>query len=519
MSNKQTADILLRSTAIFTASDTPLINGYVAVSGNKILSAGTGDGCEFISQNTKIYDLGDKVICPGFSDVHCFFTGFVTGSAGVDISKAATALEAILLLKESPLFNGTLVLGHGWNMEAFPNDSNTLQAIEDAFGSTPVILFERNGETCIINKSAMDLYQFTPASCYPESYWRLLKEVLSNREFIISAFKDYMAMLNSRGVTSVKEMGFDDFYGFTDILEELEKTSQLTLRVNFMSQPVGADANIGYALEMRDHFHGEFVRFLGFNKMTDGSVSQLCADLKEPYTCAPELYCNQEIDYEKIEQEVLAADKLGFRFSLHAQGDAAIHKAIEILDKCQKKPDGKLLNRHSITDLEFSDPVDLARMGELGIIAEIYPQIQSIAKRSSKLAMIEEKIGKERGRYYWNRRKMADSNVTISCATDLPLLIDNIPESIYHACGGWFPEGGEPYNKENTLTVSELLTAWTRGGSYNLSCEDILGTLEEGKKADITVLSENIFKTALEDVRRVRVDLTFVDGVPVYQRL
>lgn len=519
MSNKQTADILLRSTAIFTAKDTPLVNGYVAVSGNRILSVGTGDGQEFISPETKTYDLGDKVICPGFSDVHCFFTGFVTGYAGVDISSAVNITEAIHSLKEVPLFNGTLVLGHGWNMDAFPNDSNTLQAIEDAFGSTPVILFEKGGETCILNKSAMDAYRFTPDTCYPESYWRLLKEVLSNREFILPAFKDYMAMLNGRGITSVKEMGFDDFYGFTDILEELENSSQLTLRVNFMSQPVGADANMQYGLAMRDRFHGDFVRFSGFNKMTDGSVSQLCADLKEPYTCSPELYCDQEIDYEKIEQEVLAADKLGFRFSLHAQGDAAIHKAIKIFDKCRKKPDGKLLNRHSITDLEFSDPRDLERMGELGIVAEIYPQIQSIAERNSKLAMIEEKIGKERGRYYWNRRKMADSNVTISCATDLPLLIDNIPESIYHACGGWFPEGGEPYNKENTLTVSELLTAWTRGGAYNLSCENTLGTLEEGKRADIAVLSENIFETALEDIRRVRVDLTFVDGVPVYQRL
>ena len=46
-------------------------------------------------------------------------------------------------------------------------------------------------------------------------------------------------------------------------------------------------------------------------------------------------------------------------------------------------------------------------MGKLGVIAEIYPQIQSIANRKDKLAMIEEKIGMDRGQYYWNRRKMA----------------------------------------------------------------------------------------------------------------
>ena len=54
-------------------------------------------------------------------------------------------------------------------------------------------------------------------------------------------------------------------------------------------------------------------------------------------------------------------------------------------------------------------------MGKLGVIAEIYPQLQSIANRKDKLAMIEEKIGMDRGQYYWNRRKMADSNVLLSC--------------------------------------------------------------------------------------------------------
>lgn len=45
-------------------------------------------------------------------------------------------------------------------------------------------------------------------------------------------------MMNSKGITSIKEMGFDDFYGFTDILAELESENALTIRVNFMSQPV-----------------------------------------------------------------------------------------------------------------------------------------------------------------------------------------------------------------------------------------------------------------------------------------
>ena len=50
--------------------------------------------------------------------------------------------------------------------------------------------------------------------------------------------------MNSKGITSIKEMGFDDFYGFTDILAELESENALTIRVNFMSQPVAEPCKV-----------------------------------------------------------------------------------------------------------------------------------------------------------------------------------------------------------------------------------------------------------------------------------
>ena len=111
---------------------------------------------------------------------------------------------------------------------------------------------------------------------------------------------------------------------------------------------------------------------------------------------------------------------------------------------------------------------------------------------------------------------MADSGVTISCGTDLPLLYDDIPESVYHTVGGLFPEGGEPFNKENTLTVAELLKAWTSGGQYNLGREKELGTLEAGKLADIAVLDGNLFDVDPAKARGMKVFMTLVNGRVVY---
>ena len=134
-----------------------------------------------------------------------------------------------------------------------------------------------------------------------------------------------MQMLNSRGITSVKEIGYDTFSSFTDVLEQKEKAGEMTLRVNFMSQPVKEGANLEYGQAMRERFQGDFVRFSGYNRMTDGSISQMNGSLKQPYLCAPDTCCAQEIDWALIENEVMRADELGFRFSLNAQGLSLIH--------------------------------------------------------------------------------------------------------------------------------------------------------------------------------------------------
>lgn len=510
------ADIILKSDHIFTGTDASCFCGFVAVKGNQIIAVGPGDSAPYCGEQTVVYDLHGQTICPGFADTHCFFTGYLLTIAGTDMHDCMTEEE---VLQKAAQYQKTLKPGSTLLARGLKPDFQglTQKKLDEAFGNVPVILFHDGGESCYMNTAAKTAYDFTEETCWSESYWRLLKDILGDREFSVPSFLEYMKMMNARGITSVKEMGFDDFYGFAEALEQLEKAGSLTLRVHFMSQPVAAPMDLLYGRTMRDRFHGPFLRFSGYNQMTDGSISQFEGDMKQPYR-STDTCCKKNIDWETLKKDALAADAEGFRFSLHAQGDAAIAKTIDIFSQCRKNADGTLANRHAITDLECSDPADLERMGQLGIIAEVYPQIMSIADRKSKLAMIEEKIGTERGKNYWNRRKMEDSGVIISCATDLPLLYDDIPQSIYHSVGARFPEGGKPFNEQNALTTAELLKAWTYGGQYNLGQEDKLGTLEAGKIADIAVLDADVFHTSMDQIRDVKVSMTIVDGAIVYQK-
>lgn len=512
------ADILLFSKNVFTAkTDTPSPL-YVAVKNGMIESVGpVSEKDAWIDADTQVFDLGDRVISPGFVDNHSFFTGHVLKTFGPDMSEAKDIKTAIDLLKEYADANpdAEIIFAHGMKLaEYFPEHPGPAP-LDEVFKDRPVIVWaDRRGAW--MNTYAMDKYKFTPARLNAESYWRIMKSYLT-ADYIEEEFCKYMAMLNSRGITTTKEMGFDDYYGFTDKLEKLEKDNKLTLRVGFMSQPVALPSNIPYGLKMRDKFHSPMLFFDGFNQMVDLGFMNHGADLLEPYDDKPDTCCDLDIDYKGLGNEIIDADKYGFRFSVHTQGDAANRKMIDIFEKCQKVG-GQLKNRHAITCMSLIQPEDLERMAKLGVTAEIYLQIKGLMPSAAAKSSVKF-LGEARMENYANYRAIEDAGVKLAFASDLPLYLPDVTEGIFHAVGCLYNDSPVPVDPEKGLTVGELLKAYTINGQFDVHREDLVGTLEAGKWADITVLDGDVFTAPMDKVKDIKVCLTICNGKVVYKTI
>ena len=509
----QIADILLRSRNIFDATDTMAHAGYIAIAGDAIMSVGTGDGSAYVGPKTQLIELGDRLVTPGLTDVHCFFNGWLLQRAGADLSGVTTPEEALERISDTVV--GGVHIGHDFPLDLLPVSREVLDAV---FSDEPAVFVGQWAEGMALNTAAEKRFGFTPEACWSEKAYKLLHAIIGDESFSIPRWREYMSMMNSYGVTSAKEMSYDDCW-IADGLKRLEDAGELTLRVNIMSQPVGAAANVPYVLAMRERFADDpFITFSGFNQMTDGSISQHEGEMKAPYLDA-DTCCALDIDWAEHERQVLEADAAGLRFSLHTQGDGAVAHALDIFEKCQRDASGRVKLAHALTDLEAADPVDLERLGKLGVIAEVYPLIQSVADRAGKIAMVNEKIGPERGTHYWNRRKMIDSGVTVACGTDLPMTVDDLGTGVYCACGGYFPEGGEPWNTQNMIEPGELIRAWCQGGACDLEQQGVLGTLEAGKLADIAVFDTNYLSIDPKEARGGTCVLTMVNGAIVHDTL
>lgn len=505
---------VLLSQSVFPATCDEAIDGYIAIRGRYIESVGPrSEADKYIEGCDRLIELGGRTVMPGLVDVHTFFTGWALRRSGCDCSTVSSTAEGIQILTEyRSSVSGELLLGHGLDPEVL----HLLSEVElsEAFPHQSVVVFTGDGGTCWMNEHAREMYGFTPEECYAEKVWRIMPELLGDPA-VQNSYSEYMALLNSKGVTAIKEMAFDDYYGFSNAMETMEGNGQLTVRVHMMSQPVGRGLDLDYARGARDRFSGPFLQFSGFNRMTDRGIPYGLGELIDPYKSDPTMRIAVPVEWDLIETEVRAIDAEGFRYSLHCQGDGAVRHTVALFDSCQKREDGTLLNRHAITDLEYSNKADLRRFGVIGGVCEIYPQIQSLDAKQDVVEMVDRQLGLERIADYWNRRTMWDSDVHVCCGTDLPLLFPDLGESIHCAVGGLFADG-ESLNEQNMLTTPELLRSWTEGGAYDCFRENEIGTLEAGKLADIAVFDCDLLAVDPREARSVATYMTISDGRIVY---
>ena len=504
---------IIASNHIFDSISDTTYPGYICIKGQKIVKVESGSvSLHDMEEAENIIKFEDELIMPGLIDTHTFFTGYAVFHVGADFSNVASSEEAVNVInRHIEKKHSKLVLGHGWNPNKLCREEGR-RTLENTYPNIPIIVFSSDRGDCIMNSIAENIYRFNSESCFPESYYRIMETYLNDRDFIDDELSGYVAMMNSRGVTSVKEMGFDDFYGFSDILKEKEES--LKLRFFFMSQPVSRPMDLEYAKAMREKFTGDKVRFSGFNRMTDGTIASMRGYLKEPYK-NQNVNCIMDIDWNEIEKDVLNADREGFRWSLHCQGNGAVEKATDIFSKCIME-NGRLKNRHAITDMEYSDSDDLKRLGKMGVCAELYFQIMGLDSGDLIIENIKRTIGEERGKMYWNRREMLNSGMILSGATDLPLMITSLQESIYYSCFGKL-DNGKTFQPDNTISICDMMKAWTYGGAKNISMEDKVGTLEAGKLADIAVFSKDFTQLNEYECLKVKNVMTIFDGNIVYK--
>lgn len=526
-------NLVLVNGNIYTIDDENPKAESVAIYGSRIVAvARTAEVERLIGPTTRVVDLHGKAVIPGMVDSHIHFVSYALRAQEVDLDGAATLEEAVGRVEErvERAGRGEWIVGGGWDKnlwekEGFPKKEDLDRVSPD----NPVALSSKDGHTLWVNSVALSKASITRETPNPqggeierdletgeatgilkENATRLVESVIPEPtvERIEEALKSAIKTAQSYGITSIhNHEGRKEFRAFQGLLAK----GELGLRV-FMTIPADSlDSAIQVGL--MTGFGNEKLRVGTTKLFADGALGSQTAAMLEPYEGDPTNRGIIATPKERMRALIGKASANGLGVAVHAIGDRANRMVLDIIEEVSKTELGKTV-MYRMEHAQHLSPRDVERFGRLGVIASIQPIHISL-----DMDIADRRLGR-RSRWAYPMRTLLDTGAMLTFGSDCPVMTMDPILGIYTAVTrkrvSGYPSGG--WHPEERITVEEAVRAYTKDAAYASGEEGIKGTLEVGKLADLVVLSEDIFEVQEEDIPRVRVEMTILDGEIVYKR-
>jgi predicted amidohydrolase YtcJ len=235
------------------------------------------------------------------------------------------------------------------------------------------------------------------------------------------------------------------------------------------------------------------------------------AALLEPYADDPKLSGSMNYTPEQYRKNLLELDRRGFQVSTHAIGDKAIRTALDAYEAAEQA-NGPRDRRFRIEHIENINPADIPRFGRLRVIASMQPfhaypepNLWNVWARN---------VGPARLPYSFAWHELLASGARLVFGSDWPIVSLDPFIGIQNAVTrqDWNGRPPEGFVSAQRVTLEQALAAYTRDGAYAEFEENLKGSLEPGKLADVIVLSQDVFSVNPLEISRTRVLLTVVGG-------
>jgi len=496
----------------------------IAIQNGRIVAVGSNEEVrEYIGKQTRVIDAKNKTIVPGFVDCHVHMTGFGHFLHTLNLRNVESVKEMQQKLREYVQKNPerSWILGGRWDQDRFVEKRYpTRWDLDGAVADKPVFLIRVCGHLGVANSRALQLagiskettiesgkIDLDEASGEPngilrenalELVWKAIPKPSSKQleEACISACKKAV----KAGLTCVHWI-----IGSAQeirIIQKLFLNGKLPLRVYLGISADLLDQLVD--LGLLTGFGNDMVK-IGFVKIfADGSLGARTAALKEPYSDKPETSGIILYTQRKLNRLVSKAHRAGLQLAVHAIGDRAIEAVLKAFENALKKHPRKN-HRHRIEHCSVLNPRLIKRMKHLGLIASVQPHFVV-----SDFWVVT-RVGKDRARWVYPFKTLVKEGLIVTSGSDCPV------EPIDPLLGVWAAVTRKSFAEEN-LTVEEALKTYTLNAAYASFDENNKGTIEVGKLADLTVLSDDLFNVPPDEIKRARVEMTIVDGKIVYSR-
>lgn len=530
------ADLVVTADRIYTVDQSRPLVQAIAVRGDRIIYAGPRLGARALTgPGTRVLDFPGRTIVPGLADAHGHLRDLGLSLREVDLTGTKSYAEVIARVvaraKTAPA--GSWILGEGWDQNRWGDTRfPTHDALSRAVPDHPVVLSRIDGHALLVNARVLEIAKITratkdptggriirlpdgsPSGVFVDNAQALIDRVTPppTRDEVKQAFLAAAADANRWGLVSVHDPG--EGAQALDVLEELARAGQLTLRVYAMISDDSAEIAHYFARGPQSLLYDGHLSIRSIKMFADGALGSRGAALLDPYSDDPGNYGLLVSSPAHIQAVATEALRHGFQVCTHAIGDRAnrlVLDAYQAALAAVPTPDPRFRIEHAQV-LNFAD---IPRFAELGVI----PSMQA-THQTSDMYWAEQRLGGGRlyGAYAW--RSLLQTGVVIPDGTDFPVEAVNPMRTFHSAISrqdehDWPPGGWHP---EQRMTREEALESMTIWPAYAAFEDSVMGSLTPGKYADFVVLDQDIMRAPAEEILGTHVVATFVGGKAVYER-
>ena len=540
----------------------------VAIKDGKFVFIGKDeDAKKLIGKDTVVTDCKGGSLLPGFTDAHMHIAQSSTYYGGVSFESIVPDIdkdtpEDVIKLMQKKLKeyadshqNDPVIHGNGWDRTWFTGLLKeitrpiTRHDIDAVIADKPVVLTSYCGHVVLLNTKALEAAGLTKDSPEPEAgivrreadgtpdgyiqepvafipIVTKIPNIQFNLEQTKNSIREAFKETSSQGYTLVCDMQQSPI-GY-EALSQMAKDGEFKARIRGVHNVNDAtrEEDFKAAVENRkkydveDLFVSETAKYFvdGNLSMTIPYTKQYCDENGIAYDFRDPLLWNEDHLKESM-KEFRAA---GFNIHVHAMGDYAVHATIDAMEEAQKmKSDRKCTD--AIAHITFMTEEDKARMAKLGIIASIQPVWQNSNETNG--AVFINMYGLEKFKTSWPNKSLINNNVLLAYGSDFPVNHTSALSGIEMSQTRRYSHFNVDYEKYKDLpamnpaeccTLKDALKAHTINGAYQLQVEDITGSIELGKSAELVRLDVDIESTPVTDLSTLKVRETILKGKTVY---
>lgn len=532
------ADIVIKSSAIFTAETLDTIEGAVVINGREIEAVCSADeAVSFIGPDTRVIEAGGNMVLPGFNDSHTHFlqngimndADFTLNLEGITEKEEALAKIAEFAAAHP---ENEWIVGCGFNYDSW-DEKPTRQMLDEIVPDRPVYIASWDMHVGWMSTLALQAAGYTNDTPDPEGGYlgRDADGHLTGLGFeppvndpvwgmgnltadMDRCFGGSMQECLSFGVTSagvVWPYGGVPEEDHMRIFKEFEDAGKLPMRLTvFPEMEPGLAAAKRYERELRS----EHLRFGGVKQIVDGVCEAHTGFLTEPYADDPSTCGEPTIKKDELKAMVAEANGLNYPVRLHAIGNGTVRMVLDVFEEVAQEQGFKGL-RNCIEHIESCSPEDINRFVRLSVIPSMQP-IHSVLNVDGYPQLLGEKWVP----YMWPVKSIMETGAIPAFGTDAPVWNFNPMEGIYAAVTRQQPWDGMPaggFVPGQRITVAQALQAYTYGSARSESFENRIGTLHAGKLADVVVMDRNLLTSTPEEILKAKPLFTIIDGKVVYE--